>query len=411
MAAPKRKTSASKKKTTAKKAAPKKTTTKKVTKKSTARKATAKKTTTKKAPKVKAKKKTTRARKQVMKSAAKAKVTTTGKWASLWSLSIALVGIITMSSLLGNPEMRQSLQANLLAQFDGTVEVTDSFAPSEPAGILLSYQPGGDNEKKLTDIFQTVFPDIMLEEVNYTTERGQNLMAELGVTELPNIYFEKAPFEQQTLSEVVEDLFELRGDYYALNVSLVNPSYQVYLGGEPSTQDGVILGNDEAPMTAYVYSDPRCQHCRVNERNNQREFTELIEEGLLRMVFMDLPQDTEGTFHATALNCLYREQQDMANYLDLRDKIFRRANLTKAYTTRELRRLGVNYDSSCDEAEYRRIFRERKRIADAEGVTGIPAIYIGQTGGSEYLRVTGSHDYSVYQQIFDQLLGTEEGVE
>lgn len=326
-------------------------------------------------------------------------------WFSLFRTTAMILVLASGAAAVSlNPELYSKLQASILAQVSAPGEETPEEVLSSTKGILLAYEPGGANEQKLLDIFKTVFPETSIEEVAYDSPAGMELSNKLGVSEVPNMYFEKNAFESEKLSEVVKDLFTLQGDYYGLNVSLVNPSYQVRVKGDLTTDGGVWIGEKEAPITVYIYSDAKCQHCRVNERNNTAEWMKLVEEGLVQMVYLDLPQSTESTFHSTALNCFYDQKQDAKAYLDLREKIFARPNLTKAFVTRELQKSGVDYQQ-CDEVSYRELFRNRLKTADEEGVTGTPTLYIGSTGGDKFIRFTGAKEFSEYQQVLDELLG------
>lgn len=339
------------------------------------------------------------------------KVPAPRRWFSFFkTFSVIALFVIGGGLLTLNPELLKQLQANLMVQAPAPAE-EEVVTPesSEDAGILLAFELGGENEKKLTDIFQTVFPNAPIRSVLYSSVEGKKMMTDWGVNEVPALFFEKSAFDAEKLSEVVKDLFTLKGNYYSLNVALVNPSNQVRVNGAPSSENGIWVGQKNAPMTAYVYSDPRCQHCRVNEQNNRQSFAKLVSEGLLQMVYLDLPQTPDSVFHSSALSCFYDQKKDADKYLELRAKIFDRANLTKAYTLRELKRLGVEYDSQCDEAQYRALFRDRSTVADREGVTGIPVLYIGKTGGDQFIRITGSKSFDEYQTVLDRLLGEQDG--
>lgn len=356
----------------------------------------------KKAPKKMVTRKPAAVKKNTIKSAPAPR-----RWFSFFkTFSIIALFVIGAGVLTLNPELLKQLQANLMVQAPSP-ETTSTSSEAEEAGILLAYELGGENEKKLTDIFQTVFPNAPIRSVLYASEEGKKMMTDWGVNEVPALFFEKAAFDAEKLSEVVKDLFTLKGNYYSLNVALVNPSHQVRVNGAPSSENGIWVGQKDAPISVYVYSDPRCQHCRVNEQNNRESFTKLVSEGILQMVYLDLPQTPDSTFHSSALSCFYDQKKDVEKYLELRAKMFDRANLTKAYTLRELQRLGVDYDESCDEAQYRSLFRNRSSVADQEGVTGIPVLYIGKTGGDQFIRITGSKDFAEYQTVLDKLLGTQ----
>jgi protein-disulfide isomerase len=325
-------------------------------------------------------------------------------WFSFFRTSAMILVLAAGAAAVSlSPSTVDQFKASILAQVDRTDLASEPVEESK--GILISYEMNGVNEQKLMDIFRTVFPETTVKEIHYQSDEGKQLISELGVMEVPNIYFKQDAFESERLSEVVKDLFHLQGDYYGLNVSLVNPSHQVKIQGALSTEGGVWLGQAEAPITVYVYSDLKCQHCRVSERNNTVEWKKLMEEGLVKLVYLDLPQDAESTFHSTALSCYYDQKKDTEGYLELRERLFTRPNLTKAYMIRELKKMGLEYDQECDEPAYRTLFRNRMKAADAEGVTGVPALYISESEGNKYVRFTGAKDFSEYQQTLDKLLG------
>ena len=169
------------------------------------------------------------------------------------------------------------------------------------------------------------------------------------------------------------------------------------------------MGSEDAPLTARIYSDPKCQHCRVNAQNNLEKFSALMEEGLIRLVFLDLPQSASAYHHAIAMACVGQQQPE--SYLEFRKALFDRANLSESYTNRQMQLLDMNYDQDCDENAARTMLRQRIQMADQEGISGVPAVYLSKTGEDQYVRITGAKDFEEYEQIFDELLGDEYGVE
>lgn len=418
MAAPKKKTTkaSSKAKPSPKKAAPKKSTAPKAKKKATAvKKSTAKarktSTTSKRVRKPAAEKATTKA---VKKTTSKKTPSTTAKksqkvskprsWWSVLTFGVVAIGIAVGGYLAANPVLLAQLQANLLAQETGEEEVVVSEAPE--GGVLIAWELGGENELKLQDIFETVFPETSLEVVAYDSEEGKELVQKHHVTEVPAVFYEQSAFEKETLSEVVNDLFSLKEGYYALNVSLVNPSYQWHIGGSINTDGAMMVGDEEAPVTIVVYSDPKCQHCRVDAQNNLDQWQALVEEGMVNIHFMDLPQSTESYTHAVAMQCV--GQKTPEEYMAFRKDLFTKANLTKSYTTRILTRMGIDYEKDCNESEIQSQLRRRIKTAENDGITGVPAMYMQRSGEEVAVRITGAKDFAEYQSVLTNLMGIEE---
>lgn len=408
MAAPKKKPSSKAKTTAKKKTVVKKTTAKKkgtATKKTTAA-ARKKATTTKRVRK-------TVAKKAVKKTTSKSvnKPNKPRSWWSVLTFGVVALGIAAAGYLSANPELLAELQANLIAQTESLQNDTDTSETPETiaektydGGVLITWSEGGENELKLIDIFRTVFPETSLESFSYDSEEGKKLMTQFSTSELPALYYAQGAFENETLSEVVKDLFALNNGYYSLNVSLVNPSYQWHVGSALNTEGAVFVGNTDAPLTIVSYSDPKCQHCRVDAQNNLDKWKELIDEGMVQIAFIDLPQSTDSHYHAVAMACVGKLKP--AEYLGFRADLFNKANLSKTYTERILKRMDISYEDDCNEADVKRMIRQRVKVAEQDGITGVPALYIHKTEETNALRITGAKEFSEYQAVLDKMMGT-----
>lgn len=297
--------------------------------------------------------------------------------------SIILLVMAIGGMLYNNPQLWEQLQANLLVQ-------TGEVVSSEPAGWLITRGPDDENARKLKEIFTTVFPDLEISELHYLSDEGKAALQQYQLNEVPNIIFSKQAFETQTLAPVVEELFMLNNDNYVLNTALVNPSNQLLVGMNPTTEEAVKLGSDQAPITMVVYSEPKCQHCRVMEQNNMESFKEWADKGVVQLVMMDLPQSRVGMLPSEAIHCM----QDISpeNYAEFRQKLFAKPNLTDIYTKREFQSMSGQDFEVCKDRK--KLFSDRQRQADKDGITGIPAIMVGKTGAEEWLRFTGSSEDS-----------------
>jgi protein-disulfide isomerase len=330
------------------------------------------------------------------------------RWWSVLTFGVVAVGIGVAGYLSANPDILDQLQANLVAQLN--VNETGDVVADEEAdyagGILVAWEKDGENELKLFDIFRTVFPETALTTVAYDTLEGQQLLIDLGVKEVPAIYYHMDAFEKETLSEVVKDLFTLKNGYYGLNVSLVNPSGQWHIGGALDVEEAVTIGNADAPLTIISYSDPKCQHCRVDAQNNLSKWSGLVDEGMVKIHFMDLPQSTEAHYHAVAMHCV--NQLKPAEYMSFRSDLFNKANLSKNYSNRVLKRMGIDYDQDCNEEEVKKTLRKRLKQAEKDGITGVPAVYIHKSEEDLATRITGAKDFSEYQSVMNSLMASDE---
>ncbi|MDP2691406.1 MAG: thioredoxin domain-containing protein [bacterium] len=329
---------------------------------------------------------------------------TRSRWYVVSSLVILMTLMVTSLSLAFYPLLSGESQASILAQMGGQ-DVVSGQAKSQ-GGVLLTVEDQGQNENKLRDIFQTIFPEMSVREIPYDSPQGQDLIQQLGITEVPNILFQEGVFEEQQLSAVVQDLFSLQQGYYVLNVSFVNPSDQLWIGGAPYAEGGIAIGQSTAPVTILWYSDLRCQQCRANERNNLPSLLPLVNEGVVQIIFLDLPSGEESQFHSAALACFARVKQDQQQYVQLRQNLFNRTNLSQAYTSRQLEDAGISWENDCDQAALGDVFRQRSEMAEKEGVSSLPTLYVGRSGSGQYHRLTGVQKFSVIQKMMDELMGS-----
>jgi len=334
-------------------------------------------------------------------------VTRTRFWYYL-SSSMVLVIVMVGSYFLMNEQAGQQLMASVIRI--AQVSMSEDIAPAEEAplrlteeGYLITRGEDDPNAAKLLDIFATIFPDIQLEQLAYQTAREAQLRARLSYSEIPTVIIRQDIMQQQDLINIVQELFREQGDYYLLDVSLVNPSGQTRIDGPPALDNSAVFGAVEAPLSVYFYSDIKCLQCRAHEKNTLELFKGLMEEGKIRFVIMDLPQSEPSDFPAYALACVYQEVPE--SYFDFRRDITDDARQSsKPYVMRELKRLVSDYEEKCNQSRTQAVFQRRLQLADEGGISAIPTVQIGLTGRSETIRITGAKDFAVYQEVMDQLL-------
>lgn len=322
-----------------------------------------------------------------------------GLGASLVALDPTVVKYL-QASLPGLQASLPDWQAVIPSQLVTPVE---QDRQSSLTGVLLVSESVPENESKLTDIFQNVFPGVNFERMSKESDRGKVLVQNLGVKELPTIIFPKSEIEGEPLFASVRDLFDDVGDSVVLRTALVNPSFQVRLGGAPAPAGSTTLGNDTAPTTLMLFSDVTCTDCRVLERSLLLELRRRIGEGSLRVVFIDLPEDEKTIPFSSAMSCVHEKLKSPDITLSLREKLIMRPNLSMDYLDLELQRAaipgGIN---ACDLNAARGIFDAKFSIAESLGITSLPTVLIGKTGGEQWVRITGAKEFSVYERFLKE---------
>lgn len=293
-----------------------------------------------------------------------------------------------------------SLQAVIPGQVTTPVE---EYRQSSLSGILLTAERVPENESKLTDVFQNVFPGVSFERLSKESDRGKVLVQNLGVKELPTIIFPKSEIEAEPLFASVRDLFDDVGDSVVLRTALVNPSFQVRLGSVPAPSGSTTLGNDTAPTTFILFSDVTCTDCRVLERSLLLELRRRIGEGSLRVIFIDLPEDEKTIPFSAAMSCVHEKLKSPDITLSLREKLIIRPNLSLDYVDLELQRASIPGGlNACDLNAARGIFDAKLSIAESLGITSLPAVLIGKTGGEQWVRITGAKEFPIYERFLKE---------
>ncbi len=267
-------------------------------------------------------------------------------------------------------------------------ELSSPVASSE-GGVLIAVHAEGENEKKLIDIFAGVFPGKTLRTIPYDSEEGKRYVADLSLLDLPTVVYKKSLFDAEPLSSSVRDLFTVQGSFEVLNAALVSPSGQLHMGAMPQDNAALTIGSETAPFTVVIYSSLDCQDCRVHERNTFDSWKRLADEGKAHVEFRDLD---------SLLACSVIHQKDTGSSLALRETLYASANLTKEYLEYALKKNNGQDLGPCETQDFPAILD--KRLSDALSLGGatLPVVFVGKTGGMQWMRFTAVKEFSEYEK-------------
>ncbi len=182
----------------------------------------------------------------------------------------------------------------------------------------------------------------------------------------------------------------------------------------PQIDDDVILGDPEAPVTVFVFSDYQCPFCGKFFKETESLIREnYVETGKAKMVFKDLAfVGPESTLAAQAAECA-RDQQ---KYWAFHDALFNievnefetlgnnenNGNLNEETFKNIASNLGMDvgefltcFESQKYAAEVENDFQEAGSIIDK---ISTPTIFIDKT------IIQGAYPYSVFAQLIDEAL-------
>lgn len=184
---------------------------------------------------------------------------------------------------------------------------------------------------------------------------------------------------------------------------------------KPKIDDNVILGDANAPLTVFIFSDYQCPFCGKFYQEAERQIREsYVKTGKVNMVYKDLAfLGQESTDAAEAATCA----KDQGKYWDYHDAIFEieieefqktgnsehTGNLNRDTFEKIAANLKMNvndflscYDSKKYASEVSKDLDEAKTILQQ---LSTPTIYIGDQ------MVQGAYPFTRFSEIIDKELG------
>jgi protein-disulfide isomerase len=188
------------------------------------------------------------------------------------------------------------------------------------------------------------------------------------------------------------------------------PDVEAMLDGIP--QDGIALGEDDAPVTLVEYADLQCPFCADWALQTFPELVaDYVRDGRLRIEFRGLtfigPESEDALRAALAAG----EQDKLWNVVDL-IYVNQGAENGGWVTDDFLRAIGeavpgLDADrmlEARDSAEATATIEEAAADAQEDGVTGTPAFLLGETGGELSLLEISSLGPEEFRAAIDELL-------
>jgi protein-disulfide isomerase len=182
-------------------------------------------------------------------------------------------------------------------------------------------------------------------------------------------------------------------------------------------ENDIVLGDKNAPVTVFIYSDPSCPFCAAASGGNEEVINYLkqgmpdwtapipgmidnyIDSGDIQLVYRYFPGHGTGEYAMKVLYCS-NEQDKFWKF----DKIIanNQESIEDADKIKELAiSAGIDFDKITDCLESGKY--DSKMIYDAEmgkkaGVNGTPAFFIGETF------IEGAYPFSEFKTVIDLML-------
>ncbi len=186
----------------------------------------------------------------------------------------------------------------------------------------------------------------------------------------------------------------------------------------PSTEGGLVLGKEDAPLTLIEFSDFQCPFCRKWIRETEDQIKkQYVDTGKVKIVFREYPL----SFHpgampaARALECA--KEQGMDKGWAMHDTLFAEQDKKDPsgqmvqFTDDDLKTWAKSI-AGLDQKQWNDCYTSNKYDAKinkdeadgtAAGVTGTPGFWVLGPNGKQHL-ISGAYPFSEFQSTFDDFL-------
>lgn len=251
------------------------------------------------------------------------------------------------------------------------------------------------NTKEVIGLFSEAFPGIEIRTVDVSSREGKKLL-DLGVTALPAYFFDEELENEEIMIEILTqfpETFLKLGDYYQFNPAASGVNKLLI---EVNLDERNVLGNPDAPVTIYEFSDFECPFCKRFIDTSYPEIKEkLIDTGKAKLVFVHfpLPSHENALSAAMASECAAYQ----GKFWEMHDKLFEnQASLSVENFKIWAEELGLSteeFNSCLDNSEpYETIFSDFSR-ASSYYISGTPSFIIGDE------IIVGALPYSEFSKI------------
>ena len=183
------------------------------------------------------------------------------------------------------------------------------------------------------------------------------------------------------------------------------PQTEVTLGND--VKDDAILGDENAEVTIYEFTDFQCPYCG---RHHTQTFPEIksqyVDTGKVKYVIADFPLTSIHPMAqpaAESAECV-REQGGDESYFEYVDKLFtNQQTLSNENFNIWSKEMGYDISACLSSGKYTAEVQKDAQVAQAAGGRGTPFfVVVGKNGKGTV--VSGAQPFSAFQQVIEQKL-------
>jgi protein-disulfide isomerase len=240
---------------------------------------------------------------------------------------------------------------------------------------------------------QQLFPTVVVTTLDKNDAAAQALISQLGLNALPAYIFSKEVTQTAMYSQVASALIR-SGDYYYIvpgaagEVKLINP---------PSTQGQIIIGDPNAPVTLFEWSDFSCGFCgKFHKETYPLIKQNYVDTGKVKFVFMHFPVIGQNSRIAALASECANEQGKFKEYVDVlfnNQGALASTNL-KAYAT-QIGLDATTFNNCLDTEKYASKVTENQALGQSLGISGTPGFVLNG------ITISGAQPYDVFSAAID----------
>ncbi len=275
----------------------------------------------------------------------------------------------------------------------------------------------------IENVKEGLFPQMETEKIDSTSEKGKKVIEELNVLMLP-VYLFNEEIDKRSDWDQMQDAFD-KVTYEGKSLYYLSPMVlptKVLVNMPEILENSIVIGNENAKVTVYEFSDYECPFCAIAEGNEELvamfsaqspgyqapipEVLKLVEEGTVRYVFYNMPiaslHPKAKTTHMAALCAneqgMWEEYHkklfaDRSDWIEETDRISKFVEYAKEFGMDE-----VQFKECVETNKYEAQINAELALASKLGVSGTPAFFINKNF------ISGAQDFTTFKAFIDSEL-------
>ncbi|TAK95596.1 DsbA family protein [Patescibacteria group bacterium] len=225
-----------------------------------------------------------------------------------------------------------------------------------------------------------IMPTVVASKVQYNSSEGQKMIQDFKIKTIPAFVFSQS-VEKTDFFSKAENFFAKKDNLYYLNGGEVGIPAGKYVSLPSITGDDISVGRTDAKVQLVVFSDFQCPFCQALHETVKKVVAQYGDQ--IGLTFKNLPL----SFHPQAENAALAGEcaNEQGKFWDYANKLFAsQSDWGNTKDTKKFKQYAVQlklnaaqFNKCLDDKRYLDRIEASKKEADSFGITGTPAIFVG----------------------------------